>query len=85
MAGWLKEALNPVRRCRFDEISLDLYLTPISGVEILRAAIEADEDVAIVMMTSNPSVASCIEALREGAGKEMIVPYIPRAQPSGDA
>ena len=61
------EALEMVRRRRFDLVLADLYMTPISGMEVLKAAVEAHKDVIVVVMTGNPSVASSIEALRAGA------------------
>jgi DNA-binding response OmpR family regulator len=61
------EALDTVKRRRFDIILVDLYMTPISGMEFLQGALEAHKDSIIVMMTGNPSVSTSIEALRAGA------------------
>ncbi len=69
------EALDLVRRRRFDIVLVDLYLTPISGMEVLKATLEVHKDAIIVVMTGNPSVASSIEALRAGAWDYLPKPF----------
>ncbi len=69
------EAIEILRRRKFDIILVDLYLTPISGMEILRAALEAHKDTIVVVMTGNPSVTSSIEALRAGAWDYLPKPF----------
>ena len=69
------EALDLVRRRRFDVVFLDLYMTPVPGMEILKAALEAHKDLLVIMMTGNPSVASSIEALRAGAWDYLPKPF----------
>ncbi len=70
-----EEALEMVRRRRFELILVDLYMTPISGMEILKAAVEVHKEAVVVMMTGNPSVASSIEALRHGAWDYLPKPF----------
>ncbi len=74
-AGRGDEALDLVRRRQFDLVLVDLYMTPVSGMEILQAAIEANKDVIVVIMTGQPSVASSIEALRAGAWEYLPKPF----------
>jgi DNA-binding NtrC family response regulator len=74
-AGRGEEALELVRRRKFDLILADLYMAPVSGMEVLKAAIETHKDVIVVMMTGNPSVASSIEALRAGAWDYLPKPF----------
>ncbi|MDQ3949249.1 MAG: sigma-54 dependent transcriptional regulator [Gemmatimonadota bacterium] len=69
------EALEVIKRRQFDIILLDLYMTPISGMEILRAAVDAKKDTIVVVMTGNPSVASSLEALRAGAWDYLPKPF----------
>ncbi|MCC6244487.1 MAG: sigma-54-dependent Fis family transcriptional regulator [Gemmatimonadaceae bacterium] len=69
------EALELVRRRKFDLILVDLYMTPIAGMEILKAAVEAHPTVVVVVMTGNPSVASSIEALKAGAWDYLPKPF----------
>jgi DNA-binding NtrC family response regulator len=70
-------ALELVRRRRFDIIMLDLYMTEVAGMEILRAALAANPDTLVVVMTGNPSVDSNLEALRVGAWDYMLKPFTP--------
>jgi DNA-binding NtrC family response regulator len=69
------EALELVRRRKFDIVLVDLYMTPITGMEVLKAAVEAHKGVIVVVMTGNPSVASSIEALRAGAWDYLPKPF----------
>ena len=70
-----EEAVDLVKRRQFDMVLVDLYMTPISGMEVLKAAVEAHKDVIVVVMTGNPSVASSIEALRAGAWDYLPKPF----------
>lgn len=69
------EAIEFVKRKRFDLILVDLYMTPVSGMEVLKAAVEANKQVIVVVMTGNPTVASSIEALRAGAWDYLPKPF----------
>ncbi|HEU4564548.1 MAG TPA: sigma-54 dependent transcriptional regulator [Gemmatimonadaceae bacterium] len=69
------EALDTVKRRKFDIILVDLYMTPVPGMEILRAALEAHRDTLVIVMTGNPSVGTSIEALRAGAWDYLPKPF----------
>lgn len=69
------EALELVRRRRFDLVFVDLYMTPVSGTEILKAAVDSHKSVIVVVMTGNPSVASSIDALKAGAWDYLPKPF----------
>ena len=69
------EALDLVRRARYDVILVDLYMTPVAGMEILKAALATEATTIVVVMTGNPSVASSIDALREGAWDYLPKPF----------
>ncbi len=70
-----EEAMELVRRRKFDLVLVDLYMSPIGGIDILRACLEAHRDTIVVVMTGNPSVASSIEALRMGAWDYLPKPF----------
>lgn len=70
-----EEALEMVRRRKFDIILVDLYMSPITGMEVLKTAIAANKNAIVVVMTGNPSVASSIEALRAGAWDYLPKPF----------
>ncbi len=74
-AGRGEEALDLVRRRKFDLILADVGMAPISGMEVLKAALDTHKDTIVVMMTGNPSVASSIEALRAGAWDYLPKPF----------
>src|SRR3954468_6590888 len=69
------EALELVRRRKFDIVLVDLYMTPVSGMEILRATLSAHKETIVVVMTGNPSVTRSIEALRAGAWDYLPKPF----------
>jgi DNA-binding NtrC family response regulator len=70
-------ALELVRRRRFDLVMLDLYMTEVLGMEILRGIKAASKDTLVVIMTGNPSVESNLEALRIGAWDYILKPFTP--------
>jgi len=69
------EAIDLVKRRRFDIVLVDLYMTPVSGMEILKATLESSKDTIVVVMTGNPSVTTSIEALRAGAWDYLPKPF----------
>jgi DNA-binding NtrC family response regulator len=69
------EAVELVRRRRFDIVLVDLYMTPVTGMDVLKATLEANRDTVVVVMTGNPSVASSIDALRAGAWDYLPKPF----------
>jgi len=75
LVGRGEEALETVKRRKFDVILVDLYMSQISGLQILQAALEAFKDTIVVVMTGNPSVTSSIEALRAGAWDYLPKPF----------
>ena len=75
LVGRGEEALDTVKRRKFDIILVDLYMSQISGLDILRATLQAYKDTIVVVMTGNPSVTSSIEALRAGAWDYLPKPF----------
>jgi DNA-binding NtrC family response regulator len=75
VTGRADEAMDLVKRRRFDIVLCDLYLTPVSGMDILKTTLEANKDTIFVVMTGNPSVTSSIEALRAGAWDYLPKPF----------
>jgi DNA-binding NtrC family response regulator len=60
-------ALERIRARRFPVILTDLKLPGPSGLEILRAAKELDDSVAVIVMTAYGSVDDAVRAMKEGA------------------
>src|SRR5262245_56350745 len=70
-----EEARELVKRRPFDIVLIDLYMSQVPGMELLKATLEANKDTIVVMMTGNPSVASSVEALRAGAWDYLPKPF----------
>lgn len=73
VSGRGADGLVLVQRRRYDIVLTDLYMSDVSGMELLKAAVEANPGTIVIVMTGNPSVASNVEALRAGAWD-----YIPK-------
>ncbi len=69
------EALELVRSTRFDILLVDLFMTPVPGIEILRSVLKMRPELIVIMMTGNPSVASNVEALQDGAWDYLPKPF----------
>ena len=61
------EAVDLFQRSRFDIVLLDLYMSPVSGLDILRVIMDLHPSTVVIMMTGNPTVATSIDALQAGA------------------
>jgi DNA-binding NtrC family response regulator len=75
VAGRGNEALDLVQRHRYDILLVDLYMTQVSGQEIMRAALENHPDSLVIVMTGNPSVESSVSVLRDGAWDYLPKPF----------
>jgi DNA-binding NtrC family response regulator len=69
------EALDLVRRRSFDIVLTDLYMSDVSGMDLMKATLETNPSTIVIVMTGNPSVASNIEALRAGAWDYLPKPF----------
>jgi DNA-binding NtrC family response regulator len=69
------EALETVQKREFDIVLIDLYMSQVPGMELLRACLETRPETLVIMMTGNPSVTTSIEALRTGAWDYLPKPF----------
>jgi DNA-binding NtrC family response regulator len=69
------EALEMLKQRRFDIVLVDLFMTEVSGMELLAAALKTGPETIVIVMTGNPSVASSLEALRAGAWDYVPKPF----------
>src|SRR3954470_795955 len=69
------EALELLKRRRFDIVLCDLYMSGVPGMTLLRGALATARDTLVIMMTGNPTVSSSIEALRAGAWDYLPKPF----------
>jgi DNA-binding NtrC family response regulator len=70
-----EEALEAVKRRAFDIVLMDLYMSQVPGMDLLRATLKHHRDTIVVVMTGNPSVTTSIEALRAGAWDYLPKPF----------
>jgi DNA-binding NtrC family response regulator len=66
-AGSAEEAREHLARQRFSAVLTDLKLPAGSGLEVLKAALEADAAIPVVIMTAYGTVSQAVEAMRQGA------------------
>ena len=75
VTGRGEEAIEMIRRLRFDIMFVDVYMTPVSGIDVLKTVMATSPSTLVVLMTGNPSVDSSIEAIRIGAWDYLSKPY----------
>jgi DNA-binding NtrC family response regulator len=66
-AAGLPETLAALRRQRFSAVLTDLKLPKGTGMDVLRAALDADASTPVVLMTAYGGVAEAVAAMRDGA------------------
>src|SRR5690348_9214394 len=69
------DALDLLQRRTFDIVLLDLYMTPVPGIELLAAALNANPETIAIVITGKPSVETSLEVLRAGAWDYLPKPF----------
>ncbi|NIR44983.1 MAG: response regulator [Gammaproteobacteria bacterium] len=69
------EAQDLLKRRRFDIALIDLYMTEVEGMDLLRTGLKTNPDMVAVMITGKPTVDSSVEALRAGAWDYLPKPF----------
>ena len=90
LAGWLErdghyidtsasgeDALKKLKGTRYDILLVDIKMEGISGLDVLKHVKESDPDVAVVMITAYGSIATAIEAMKNGAYDYLLKPFDP--------
>jgi len=70
-----QEAIHTLQRSTFDIVIIDLYLTPVSGMDVLREAVKANRNTIAIVITGNPTVESSLEAMSAGAWDYLPKPF----------
>ena len=70
-----EDAIKLIQRRSFHIVLTDLYLTEVTGEDVLKAALERDPSTIVIVMTGNPSVSSNVELLRAGAWDYLPKPF----------
>src|SRR5512142_262348 len=66
-ASGLSAAQDSLRHRRFSAVLTDLKLPSGSGMDVLRAALQHDPEVPVIIMTAYGSIAEAVAAMRDGA------------------
>src|SRR5262250_2094610 len=70
------EALGMLKSELFDALITDIRMPDMSGLDLLREVKKQDESIEVVMMTGYPTIASAVQALKEGAYDYLSKPLI---------
>ena len=76
VASSAADALNLLKSELFDALITDIRMPDMSGLELLREVKKQDESIEVVMMTGYPTIASAVQALKEGAYDYLSKPLI---------
>ncbi|MEZ5535161.1 MAG: sigma-54 dependent transcriptional regulator [Thiolinea sp.] len=68
-------ALQALHRQQFDVVLTDLRMEPVDGMAVLKYALEADPDVAVVMITAHGTLGSVVEVMKAGAFHYVAKPF----------
>ena len=90
LGGWLErdghyiekaksgeEAIERIKDTKFDIILLDIKMEGIDGLEVLKLVKESDPDTEVIMITAYGSIASAIDAMKNGAYDYLLKPFDP--------
>src|SRR5881409_3168653 len=69
------EAVETLKRHTFDIVLVDLYMGHVPGMHLLAAALAANAEAIVIVITGKPSVESALEALRAGAWDYLPKPF----------
>jgi len=67
-----------LRSSAVDVAVVDLMMPEMGGLEVLRAAKEADPDTVVVLITAFPTVDTAVEAMKFGAAEYLPKPFSPQ-------
>jgi len=69
------EAIARLRAEEFDVVLTDLRMPDLDGMDVLRAAREARQDVPVILFTAFGSIETAIQAIRQGAYDYVTKPF----------
>jgi len=71
-----REALDALRTALYDAAITDIRMPEMGGLELLREIKKHDDSIEVIVMTGYPTIASAVEALKEGAYDYLSKPLI---------
>ena len=72
------EALNKVRRTRFDLVFLDIWMPGVTGLDALAQIREVETHPKVIIMTSDNTPKNVLRAVREQAYEFISKPFPPK-------
>jgi len=69
------EAIHTLKHRAFDIVLVDLYMSQVAGLEVLRAVLAERPETIVIVITGNPSVETSLDALRAGAWDYLPKPF----------
>ncbi len=70
-----EEALQILKEHHLDLVITDLRMPKVDGMELLRRALELDDELPVVMITAHGTVDNAVEALKTGAFDYLTKPF----------
>jgi DNA-binding NtrC family response regulator len=75
VCGRGEEALEALQRHAFDIVLVDLYMNGTAGTQLIGAALNANPDAIVIVITGKPTVETALETLRAGAWDYLPKPF----------
>jgi DNA-binding NtrC family response regulator len=75
VCGRGEEALETMQRRTFDIVLVDLYMSGTAGIQLIGAALAANPDAIVIVITGKPTVETALESLRAGAWDYLPKPF----------
>jgi DNA-binding NtrC family response regulator len=69
------QALQTLRRERFDLLLTDLMMPGMDGIELLRQALAIDANLVGILMTGHATIDSALQAMKSGAHDYILKPF----------
>jgi signal transduction histidine kinase len=69
------DALEVIRRQPVDVMLTDLHLPEMDGIALLRAALEIDPSIMVIMMTGFGTIDTAVDAMKAGAVDYVVKPF----------
>jgi CheY-like chemotaxis protein len=69
------EALRVLEEGHVQIALIDLYMSGVSGMELMRAALDANPECAVIIITGRPSAEMLVETVRQGARDFLPKPF----------
>ncbi len=73
------DGIEAIKQLRLEDVKLvltDLRMPGADGMEVLRAAVSSDPNIAVVLLTAYGTLDTALEAMREGAYDYIVKPFV---------